>query len=504
MKFALIIALFLIAKKITKESIIKIKSKKLKKFRNLMINSPIYGNSNILHYYYTNLYIGENRTNQTYILDTGSSITTSPCSLCENCSKHLNNPFPIKEKNIIDCNNSKCNMVNNICNDTNYNNSQCYFQIYYSEGSTLEGFFIDEIVNFEFINVKNNDTNKIPIGCTIKESTLFENQLIDGIIGLSNNNKSFTSILKNNLIIKNNIFSLCFADEGGYFTIDEINTLFHTSKNILYTKFKEDNEHYTININNIIINNENFIIKKGAFIDSGSTYTYIPKKFSDKIIKQFFDICDKDENKLNERCGVYNKLDEYGHCFTFKNNTEIIYALKNIFPNIIFNINNELNYTWFPKNYYFNISSEEYNNTICLGFNNKGSKFILGTTWMKGYDIIFNKENYTLGFVPSNCEGLIILQNNLKKIIIISFVIFLLIFIIICMIKIKSENKTTVDKQVFDTKTPIINNYNDKTVTNNNESNEEDNFEENYNIEGNNAENYDNDDSSNSSDFDIK
>ena len=123
---------------------------------------------------------------------------------------------------------------------------------------------------------------------------------------------------------------------------------------------------------------------------------------------------------------------------------------------------------------------------------------------MKGYDIIFNKENYTLGFVPSNCEGLIILQNNLKKIIIISFVIFLLIFIIICMIKIKSENKTTVDKQVFDTKTPIINNYNDKTVTNNNESNEEDNFEENYNIEGNNAENYDNDDSSNSSDFDVK
>jgi hypothetical protein len=52
----------------------------------------ILGNSSDLNYYYTYLYLGNSKQRQSYIVDTGSSITTSPCKpYCNRCGKHENN-----------------------------------------------------------------------------------------------------------------------------------------------------------------------------------------------------------------------------------------------------------------------------------------------------------------------------------------------------------------------------------------------------------------------------
>ena len=367
------------------------------KFRNLQSLSPIYGNTHKIHYYYTNLFITKNKINQTYILDTGSTITTSPCSLCKKCGNHLNNPYPINKENILKCNNDKCKMVKSNC----LKDENCSFNIFYNEGSSLNGLFINEMIYFsDNLNEKNN-IYSIPIGCTINESFIFENQLVDGILGLDNSDKNFVSVLKKNNIIKKNIFTLCFTEEGGYFSIGEINNQLHNSNQISYTKFK-DGEHYFIKITNIKIENETIDINKNAFIDSGTTLTFIPKKFSEKIINKIIEICNKEDNIKNKKCGNYVKNPNYGHCFTFNNYNEIFMAINNTFPIIIFNINNELNYFWNPKYYFINIS-EYINYTICLGISNKGNKFLLGSTWMKGYDIIFDRDNFLLGFVPSDC-----------------------------------------------------------------------------------------------------
>jgi hypothetical protein len=46
--------------------------------------SALYGGYN-LGYYYVNVYLGTPPTKQTLIVDTGSSITTLPCSDCTDC-----------------------------------------------------------------------------------------------------------------------------------------------------------------------------------------------------------------------------------------------------------------------------------------------------------------------------------------------------------------------------------------------------------------------------------
>ncbi len=183
--------------------------------RKLYSPSSIYGNPDKLNYYYTYLYIGEKEKKQSYILDTGSSVTTSPCNLCENCGKHENGLYEINKDNIIKCNDQKCSLVKNSC----YNDKDdCDFNISFSEGSTIKGKFIYEKIKFGD-KYKTDNFFYFPIGCTNSENHLFKSQFADGIMGLQNTENSFSSVLYNLKIIPKNIFSLFLANEGGYFSI---------------------------------------------------------------------------------------------------------------------------------------------------------------------------------------------------------------------------------------------------------------------------------------------
>ena len=393
MKKKLIFIIYIVKKIISLT--LNIKSTTIKNnIRKLNSDSTLYGNAHIEKYYYVNLYLGKLGIKQSYLLDTGSSITTSPCNLCKDCGKHKNNYYSISNETIINCDDPKCYMVNSNCFE-----GDCNFIIGYLEGSNLEGIYVNEIVRFGD-NYTNQKLNYIPIGCTTKETHLFRDQLADGIIGLSNSEYNFVSVLKKNNIIKKNIFSICLSQFGGYFTIDDINKKYHLSKNILYTNI-EWGSHFYIKVNSINVLNETIDISKRIFIDSGTTYTYFPTNITNIIIKKIRNICNKEENK--NKCGIYERNKNYGACFYFNNNDEILYAINNIFPNITFNINNDLEYIWIPKNYYYNFSSVE-NNSICLGFNDEVGSFIFGSTWMRGYDIIFDNENEKIGFVMSDCN----------------------------------------------------------------------------------------------------
>ena len=59
---------------------------------------------------------------------------------------------------------------------------------------------------------------------------------------------------------------------------------------------------------------------------------------------------------------------------------------------------NEYKYEWDPNNYWVNITSE-HTFRACLGFESTKEKVItLGTTFMHGYDVIFNREKNKIGF----------------------------------------------------------------------------------------------------------
>ena len=146
--------------------------------------------------------------------------------------------------------------------------------------------------------------------------------------------------------------------------------------------------------------------KYGAIVDSGTTITYIPRTFAQKIIDNIQSYCDREENK--GKCGTYERDKDLGPCFRFDNTTHMSNAIDNIWLNITFSINGGYDFVWTPRNYYFNNTDTKKQGAKllgCLGFiETSGSRFTFGSTWMHGHDIIFNRENHSLGFVQADCD----------------------------------------------------------------------------------------------------
>ena len=377
--------------------------------RNLVSDTTIYGSSSELNYYYANLYLGNPPKKQAYIVDTGSSVTTSPCQpYCKNCGKHLNSYYTVKEPaSVIECSSSHCSLVTSLCNK----DKQCGFSISYSEGSSLSGIYINDTIRVGD-DYQNEKGHHLPIGCTVKENNLFFTQLADGIMGLSNSDKCFVTMLYNEKIIKRNLFSLCLSQYGGYFSIGEINTTYHLEKSIKYIPINSSG-FYNIIVDSIKINSNVITVgdSKGnnnyrAIVDSGTTITYIPKPFAQKIIENIQSYCDKEENK--GKCGTYERDKDLGPCFRFDNKTHMSNAIDNIWLNITFSIQGGYEFVWTPRNYYFNNTDTKKEGAKllgCLGFiETAGSRFTFGSTWMHGHDIIFNRENSSIGFVQADCD----------------------------------------------------------------------------------------------------
>ena len=367
----------------------------------------VFGSMFKLNYYYTNLYIGDSKEKQGLILDTGSSITTSTCSKCKNCGKHIHPPYNIgSSKNILSCKDKKCSMLSSKCKD-----SKCSFSIKYAEGSSLQGIFINKKIFFDN-KEENNNIIEIPFGCTLSENNLFYKQEVNGIMGLNNNEYNFVEILYKLKRIERNIFSLCFAQLGGIFTVGEINNKFHKN-NITYVPMrKERNKYYKINVNSISVNNkklESYSKEENNFLlDSGATITYFNNKIFEEILDKTLEIC-KEYNK-KDICGSYKLSNIYGHCFYFKNINELNRAIKKYWPIIHFNIDG-YDYRWLPENYIFNITSKK-SIGACMGFYKvHKKKNTLGSSWIIGHDIIFDRENKLLGFVEADCYQ----NKNLNK-----------------------------------------------------------------------------------------
>ena len=363
----------------------------------------IYGSSFSIYYYYTNLYLGKNKQKQGLIIDTGSSITTTTCAqLCNSCGEHINPPYDINSTHkIIPCSDNKCNIVSSNCKK----NSNCTFSISYSEGSSVKGVFINEQIGFNNNNTKNTTDKYVPIGCTISESNLFYKQEVNGIMGLQNSKYNFAEILYNNGIIKNNTFSICLAQLGGIFTLGEINNATHLENITFFPMVTDREKYFGLNIKSIHV--ENTKLKSfqkriyNIFIDSGTTLSYFPVNISDEIISLTKKHCE--QFSPVDGCGEYKYDSDFGHCFYFDKVQSLNYAVKNYWPKIHFNLNN-YDYIWTPENYIFNLTNTSLIGA-CMGFaRTYGTKMTLGSTWMIGHDIIFDRGNKRLGIAMANCQ----------------------------------------------------------------------------------------------------
>ena len=375
------------------------------------------GNSDNLYFYYITLFMGNKKQNQSFIIDTTSSITTSPCSLCESCGDHLNEYYIINDtSSIINADSKECNYLPNIFNDTfelnlNYfveKNCKFFSEI---ENEKIYGLYLENSVSFESIlsNINNNDNIEdyiseedefqILIGCSLKETGFLQSSLADGIIGLNNNNKSFVSMLYRNEIIKNNLFSLCLDRDGGYLSLGEIDTKYHICPDIKFIAYNESNELYELEIEKIIIKDIEIKSNYKSILNSASTLSYFPELIFNNISMAFFAAC----SEYDRQCGKIKRIEGYGICSDFKNYNDSIKAIKYILPIIKINFKN-YEFNWEPKDYALNYTYKS-KIRICFGIDTEKNlnKIIFGSNFMHGHDIIFDRENGKIGFCEASC-----------------------------------------------------------------------------------------------------
>ena len=384
------------------------------------------GNSDKLYFYYITAFIGKEKQIQTFLLDTTSSVTTSPCNLCSSCGDHFNEYYIINQtKSLINKDTSECRILTNVFDNNKFDKdikidaNSCKF-ISILDNEKIFGVYSNNLVSFESIipemmnetevdeYISKDNEFQMPMGCSLKETGFLMSALADGIIGLNNNVKSFISMMYRKQFIPQNLFSLCLDNEGGYLSLGNIYTKYHICPEIEYIDYNPTKESYEIKTEKIQIKDIEIKSEYISIINSGSTITYFPEQVFNEISYAFFSIC----SEYNGQCGELKRIEGYGICSDFKNTDIYLNATRYIFPLIKIKFNN-YEFIWKPKNYVLNFS---FKNKIraCLGIDTEKNlnKIILGTNFMHGYDIIFDRSNFKIGFCEASCGRKTIYKNN--------------------------------------------------------------------------------------------
>ena len=379
------------------------------------ILQTVYSDSFSKNFYYTTLYLGDQKVRQTYIIDTGSSIMSSQCAPCAECGSHKRPYYydmhhkhkPLK------CGSRICKLVPaNVCQNKDLKfleGKTCSFNVNRDTGDGIKGYYMRDIVYFEtdkkieysVLKKKVFRSYAMPVGCTTAESGKYKELNTDGILGMSNSTKAVPNLLYNLGIINKNVFTLCFGLRGGYMSLGEIDTTFHKSEIINYVPLLDSETFYFVKLTGLKVANEENAIKVPlvAKIDTGNSISYFPSITFKSIISQFRKFC----SSGNHTCGNFTYEESYGYCASFPDRETLFNAIYRNWPEITLNFG-EHEYTWKPINYYyykFNITQRK----ACLGFHmHKSERVILGANFIHGHDIIFDRAKKQLGFVEADCS----------------------------------------------------------------------------------------------------
>eukprot|EP00600_Ochromonadales_sp_CCMP1393_P007988 CAMPEP_0174975692 /NCGR_PEP_ID=MMETSP0004_2-20121128/12592_1 /TAXON_ID=420556 /ORGANISM="Ochromonas sp., Strain CCMP1393" /LENGTH=867 /DNA_ID=CAMNT_0016226587 /DNA_START=128 /DNA_END=2731 /DNA_ORIENTATION=- len=356
--------------------------------------------------HFSYIYVGTPPQRQSVIVDTGSHYTAFPCKGCKKCGKHTDMYWD--PKNSSTATTQQCGGPGD----------RCIISQSYSEGSSWKAYKVKDklwVGGMTPARMPHASSYAMDFvfGCQTEETGLFQSQLADGIMGMSDAADTLPRQLQSRGVTPNTrAFALCLRVGGGILTLGGVDTKIHTKNTIDYARMVKhpSNGWFGVNLlsvglrtgpsaaaaagaagdtmlpaNGTVYNSGN-----GAILDSGTTDTYLPKQLLNSFKRIF---------KQMSGGGVeYSEKD-------MKLTTKQLQAL----PTIVFKLqrNNQQGATkpvevLMPlSNYLDKVGPNTYNMRIVFS---EKSGTVLGGNFMTGYNVIFDPEKTRIGMAHSLCN----------------------------------------------------------------------------------------------------
>ncbi|EME26995.1 Beta-secretase [Galdieria sulphuraria] len=384
--------------------------------------------------YYVDLEIGGQKTAAQ--IDTGSSNLIIPIRGCKGCSSE--GMIDISQSPsgfVIPCNSSSCNSktcssqlcitescskTNNACCYEALGVSGCFFLIVYGTGAAAGVYFNDTVQIAGF-------STRATIGGILRNVSDYPVGKATGVIGMAfkgaSCNPSCATPLFEDLVRTNNlsdIFSIRLGNEGGSLTLGGIDhSLYSGDIHYIPLRHGANSLLYDLSCKGIKIGNSSLIsTSSGAVVDSGTTTLVFDSKYFEDVKKYFqSNLCDIPLVCSNSSVSETIFTGGGGVCGFFSSSD------IEKFPTITIEITSNFHISLEPKDYMLQVplsdiesngnttipeksrTSSSGDNAYCFTIlefpgleSSEGYSMILGDTVLKNYYVVFNRENYSVGF----------------------------------------------------------------------------------------------------------
>ncbi|GAA0139621.1 aspartic protease [Lithospermum erythrorhizon] len=328
-------------------------------------------------------------------LDTGSDLAWIPCD-CTDCPRsfmtkkgkkldlNIYSPSASRTSSIIPCNSSKC--ISGQCLD---DTGSCRYKITYGDESSSSGILVEDMLHL----VTNDDPQKavhtsVTLGCGMHQTGgLLTGGGLNGLFGLGADSISLPSMLANKNVTADS-FSMCFGENGvGKIVFgDKGSSSQAETPYFVHSLFPT----YSITMRQISVGGEVKSVDFAAIFDSGTSFTYLQDP-AYSIIANSFNSQVQDSR--------YHNISEVLF--------EFCYNLRETPPNppkLSFTAEGGSSFDVTTPIAMFS-NQERNGNIYCLTIIKSENMSIIGQNFMRGHQIVFNRERKILGWQESDCSA---------------------------------------------------------------------------------------------------
>ncbi|KAK8792772.1 hypothetical protein WA158_004936 [Blastocystis sp. Blastoise] len=366
--------------------------------------------------YYTNFKLGSEENPTKMLIDTGSGTFILQSHTCSGCTPMSSNPYDKTQSTTaspIGCGSSECKSNTcsyDRCDGTCYastraccsksDKSVCGFGVGYGDGTAGYGSMIRDNI---MIQTTTGWSTPYPTAIGYLDRLSGTLGTVDGLLGLSYNTLGCTPSCFNTYFDDmiatisgmNDIFTMCYGNAKGAVTYGGIDDNLYTG-NITWIDLVTDG-YYSVQFNDLRVKDNSVFTSSGslkAIFDSGTTLLALQSTVYNSLIKHFQanycnlpGVCGSGEIFSNS-CLTSSPSSEWPPIDIYLNGVYI-----SLSPDLYF-----IPYTEYGKTYYcFGISSVP---------SNVGSLTIFGSTLMRGFTLIHDKEQDRIGIATptSSCH----------------------------------------------------------------------------------------------------